>query len=159
MADLKTAAEKEQALRALVAEFRGHRDALIPALEKAQAFYGCLPVSVQEIAADVLECPLEEIYAAVTACPQLSMKPKGQYRITVCLGTSCYMKGGGKIYEALQQKLGIRGGECTSDGRFSLESCHCIGACSWAPVLTVNERVYNGVALSDLDTILAEYGE
>ena len=79
------------------------------------------------------------------------------YTISVCLGTACYVKGSGDIYNKLQEKLGIAGGECTPDGKFSLEACRCIGACGLAPVLTVNEDVYGRLTVDDVEKILAKY--
>ena len=90
--------------------------------------------------------------------PFCSLNPKGKYNISVCLGTACYVKGSGDLFDALCQKLGIQGGECTPDGRFSLEACRCIGACGLAPVMTVNtDDVYGRLVVDDLDAILAKY--
>lgn len=77
--------------------------------------------------------------------------------ISVCLGTACYVKGSGKIYEKLQEKLHISGGECTEDGKFSLDACRCIGACGLAPVMTINDDVYGRLTGDELDEILAKY--
>ena len=83
--------------------------------------------------------------------------PKGQYKISVCLGTACYVKGAGDVFDKLVQKLGIKSGECTPDGKFSLEACRCIGACGLAPVLTVNDEVYGKLVADDVPGILAKY--
>ena len=79
------------------------------------------------------------------------------YRISVCLGTACYIKGGGRIYQLLQEKLGIGDGGCTEDGRFSLDACRCLGCCGMAPVMMVNEDVYGSLTGDELDAILAKY--
>ena len=100
---------------------------------------------------------MEEIYGVATFYSQFSLSPKGQYKISVCLGTACYVKGSGKIYEKLSQRLGIGADECTPDGKFSLEACRCIGACGLAPVLTVNDEVYGRLTEDDVDSILAKY--
>ena len=101
--------------------------------------------------------PLEEVYGVATFYSQFSLYPKGRYKISVCLGTACYVKGSGDIFEQLCSRLGIRGGECTSDGKFSLEACRCIGACGLAPVVTVNEDVFGRLTVEDVDKILAKY--
>ena len=101
--------------------------------QEAQDIYGYLPIEVQEIIAKQLDMPLEEVYGVVTFYSQFSLNPKGQYKISVCLGTACYVKGAGDIYDRLSKTLGIKGGECTPDGKFSLEACRCIGACGLAP--------------------------
>ena len=123
----------------------------------AQEVYGYLPIEVQRILAQELDVPLEEIYGIATFYSQFSLKPKGQYKVSVCLGTACYVKGSGKIYEKLQEKLGIKGGECTPDGKFSLDACRCIGACGLAPVMTVNDDVYGRLTGDEIDSILAKY--
>ena len=82
--------------------------------------------------------------------------PKGQYKVSVCLGTACYVKGSGDIYDRLQQRLGIQGGQVLLTAN-SLEACRCVGACGLAPVMTVNEDVYGKITPDDVDDILAKY--
>lgn len=86
-----------------------------------------------------------------------SLCPKGEYKISVCLGTACYVKGAAESNEKLQEKLHISGGECTEDGKFSLDACRCIGACGLAPVMTINDDVYGRLTGDELDEILAKY--
>ena len=88
---------------------------------------------------------------------QFSLQPKGQYRISVCLGTACYVKGSGDIFKKLEELLGITNGECTLDGKFSLDSCRCVGACGLAPVMMINDEVYGRLTVDDVPTILAKY--
>ena len=141
----------------LAAEYRGKEGSLIQVLHMAQGIYGYLPIEVQTIIAEGLDIPLEEVYGVVTFYAQFSLYPKGQYKVSVCLGTACYVKGSGDIYDRLQQRLGIQGGQCTPDGKFSLEACRCVGACGLAPVMTVNEDVYGKITPDDVDDILAKY--
>ena len=82
---------------------------------------------------------------------------EGQYRISVCLGTACYVKGSGDIFKKLEELLGITNGECTPDGKFSLDSCRCVGACGLAPVMMINDEVYGRLTVDDVPTILAKY--
>lgn len=149
--------EQEAQLLEVINEKKGEKGALMPILQKAQEIYGYLPIEVQTIISNNTGIPLEKIYGVVTFYAQFSLNPKGKYKISVCLGTACYVKGSGDIYNKLQEKLGITGGECTADGKFSLEACRCIGACGLAPVLTVNEDVYGRLTVDDVDTILAKY--
>ena len=149
--------EQEAKLRAIIAELKDERGSLMPIMQKAQDIYGYLPIEVQTIIADELHIPLEKVYGVATFYAQFALYPKGKYKISVCLGTACYVKGSGDLYNALMEKLGIAGGECTADGKFSLEACRCIGACGLAPVLTVNEDVYGRLTVDDLDGILAKY--
>ena len=149
--------EQERELTAWLDEHKQINGITMAALQKAQDIYGYLPLEVQRIVAAKLGKPLEEIYGVVTFYSQFSLQPKGEYRVSVCLGTACYVKGSGDIFEKLEQKLGIKGGECTADRRFSLDACRCIGACGLAPVLTVNDDVYGRLTGEELDDILAKY--
>lgn len=151
--------EQEDALLKVIAEHKGQKGALMPVLQQAQDIYGYLPIEVQKIISEGLEIPLEEIYGVVTFYSQFSINPKGRYKISVCLGTACYVKGSGDIYDRLSKTLGIKGGECTPDGKFSLEACRCIGACGLAPVFTVNDDVYGRIVPDDVDEILAKYAD
>ena len=149
--------EQETQLKQIINELKSERGSLMPIMQKAQEIYGYLPIEVQTMIADGLHIPLEKVYGVSTFYSQFSLFPKGKYKISVCLGTACYVKGSGDLYNALMEKLGIAGGECTPDGKFSLEACRCIGACGLAPVLTVNDDVYGRLTVADLDDILAKY--
>ena len=149
--------EQEAELKKVISELKRQRGALMPVMQKAQDIYGYLPIEVQKMISDGLEVPLEEVYGVATFYAQFALNPKGQYRISVCLGTACYVKGSGEVFDKISQRLGIAGGECTPDARFSLEACRCIGACGLAPVLTVNDEVYGRLTVDDVDEILAKY--
>lgn len=149
--------EQEQKLIELIAAHKGQRGALMPVLQGAQEIYGYLPIEVQKLVAQHLDIPLEEVYGVSTFYSQFTLNPKGKYKISVCLGTACYVKGSGDIYNKLMEKLGIAGGECTSDGKFSLDACRCVGACGLAPVMMINEEVYGRLTVDEIDGILAKY--
>lgn len=149
--------EQEKQLLAVIEKHKSDKGALMPVLQEAQEIYGYLPIEVQTIIAKGLDIPLEKVYGVVTFYAQFSLNPKGKYKISVCLGTACYVKGAGDLYDKLQEKLGIKGGECTPDGKFSLEACRCIGACGLAPVLTVNDDVYGRLTVDDIEGIIAKY--
>jgi len=149
--------EQEAKLRAVIAELQNEKGSLMPILQKAQDIYGYLPYEVQKIISDAMNVPIEKIYGIVTFYAQFSLYPKGKYKISVCLGTACYVKGSGDIYDKLIEKLGIQGGECTPDGKFSLEACRCVGACGLAPVMTINDDVYGKMTVDKIDEVLAKY--
>ena len=149
--------EQEAALLKVIADHKDDKGALMPILQKAQGIYGYLPIEVQTIISDEMIVPLEKIYGIVTFYSQFSLNPKGKYNVSVCLGTACYVKGSGEISNKLQEMLGVSDGKCTADGKFSLESCRCIGACGLAPVMTVNDDVYGKLSLDDLEGIIAKY--
>jgi len=149
--------EQEAKLMEVIAEHKGQAGATIPVLHKAQEIYGYLPIEVQTMIAEGLDVPLAEIYGIVTFYTQFSLNPKGEYQIGVCLGTACYVKGSGDILEEIKQILGIDVGECTPDGKFSLEATRCVGACGLAPVVTINEDVYGRLVKGEIGAILAKY--
>jgi NADP-reducing hydrogenase subunit HndA len=149
--------EQEAELLKVIAEHKDDRGALMPILQKAQGIYGYLPIEVQTIISNEMNVPLEKLYGIVTFYSQFSLNPKGQFNVSVCLGTACYVKGSGDIFNKLQELLGVKDGGCTPDGKFSLESCRCIGACGLAPVMTVNEDVYGKLTVDDLEGILEKY--
>ncbi len=149
--------EQEAQLDAIIAKYKDTRGALIPVLHEAQEVYGYLPVEVQEMISDKLNVPMAEIYGVVTFYTQFSLFPKGEYKVAVCLGTACYVKGSGDVIDKFKERLGIDVGECTPDRKFSLDATRCIGACGLAPVLTVNDEVYGKVVVDDVDKILEKY--
>lgn len=149
--------EQEAQLLAVIEELKADKGALMPIMQKAQEIYGYLPIEVQTRIADEMGIPLEKVYGVATFYSQFSLYPKGKYKVSVCLGTACYVKGSGDLYTKLQELLGITGGECTPDGKFSLDACRCIGACGLAPVLTVNDDVYGRLTVDDIPGVLAKY--
>ena len=151
--------EQEQKLQAVIAANRQDPSKLMAVMQEAQEIYGYLPMEVQEMIADGMNVPLEKVYGVATFYAQFALSPKGAYNISVCLGTACYVKGSGDIFNRLSEKLGIGADECTEDGRFSLTACRCIGACGLAPVLTVNNDVYGRLTVDDVDGILAKYND
>ncbi len=150
-------AEQEAQLMEVIAKHKDDPGAVMPVLQEAQDIYGYLPIEVQAKIAEGLNVPMEEVYGVSTFYSQFSLTPKGEYTISVCLGTACYVKGSGDIFNKLSERLGIGSEECTPDGKFSLTACRCIGACGLAPVLTINEEVYGRLTVDDVDDILAKY--
>lgn len=150
-------AEQEEKLEAVIAANKHDKSRLMAVMQQAQDIFGYLPIEVQSKIAEGMEVPLEKVYGVATFYAQFSLSPKGSYHISVCLGTACYVKGAGDLYNRLQEVLGIGGDECTPDRRFSLTACRCIGACGLAPVLTVNEEVYGRLVVDDIDGIIAKY--
>ena len=148
---------QERQLTEVIDAHREQPGGLMPVLQQAQDIYGYLPIEVQTMIADGLSLSLSDVNGVATFYSQFSLTPKGENRISVCLGTACYVKGADKILEALEEKLGIKSGECTDDGLFSLDSTRCIGACGLAPVMMINEDVYGKLTVDQLDGILKKY--
>ncbi|WP_423230178.1 NAD(P)H-dependent oxidoreductase subunit E [Eubacterium oxidoreducens] len=149
--------EQEQELKAVIEELKDEKGCLMPIMQKAQGIYGYLPVEVQQMISDGLAIPLEKIYGVATFYSQFNLQPKGEYQISVCLGTACYVKGSGNILEEVSEILGIKTGECTPDRKFSLDACRCVGACGLAPVMMINDEVYGRLEKKDVKGILEKY--
>ncbi len=151
--------EQEAKLKAVIEAKKDIQGSLMSIMQEAQGIYGYLPLEVQSMIAEGLGISVEEVYGIATFYAQFALSPKGKYNISVCLGTACYVKGAQKLIDRLIEVLGIQPGECTADGKFSLEACRCIGACGLAPVLTVNEDVYGRLTEKDIDGIIAKYAD
>lgn len=149
--------QQEEQLNEAIAQMRDQKGSLMPIMQRAQEIYGYLPEEVQKMIADKLDIPLEKVYGVATFYSQFNLAPKGKYQISVCLGTACYVKGSGDILKKFSDRLGISTGECTEDGKFSLDACRCVGACGLAPVIMVNDKVYGRLTEDDVDKILDEY--
>lgn len=147
----------DRELDGIIEEYGTTRGALIPVLHKAQELYGYLPPAVQEKISKGLGIPLTEIYGVITFYTHFSLTPKGRFRIKVCLGTACYVKGASEILDKLKETLNIEVGKNSDDGKFSLDQCRCIGACGLAPALMVNDDVFGRLAPGQVDAILASY--
>ena len=150
-------AEQEAKLNALIEKNKSDKSRLMAVMQGAQEIYGYLPIEVQNMIAEGMNVPLEKVYGVSTFYAQFVLSPKGENHIAVCLGTACYVKGSGDIYNKLQEVLGIGGDECSADRKFSLAASRCIGACGLAPVLTVNDEVYGRLTVDDVPRILEKY--
>ncbi|MBU3916673.1 NAD(P)H-dependent oxidoreductase subunit E, partial [bacterium] len=131
--------------------------ALIPALEEIQEISGYLPESIQRRVAAGLKVPLSQVYGVITFYSFFTMVPRGKHQIRVCLGTACHVRGGQRIVEEIENKMGICPGECTKDRAFSLDIVRCLGACGVAPVMVVNEKVHKQVKAAKLSQTLNQY--
>ena len=149
--------EQKQQLLEFIAAHKDQNGSLMPILQKAQEIYGYLPIEVQTMIAEGTGVPMEKIYGVATFYAQFSLQPKGKYRVSVCLGTACYVKGARPILDKLIELLGITEGGCTPDGKFSLDSCRCVGACGLAPVMMINDDVYGRIGPDDVAGILEKY--
>ena len=138
-------------------EFNNDPDDLIGILHKAQSEFGYLPKEVQSIIAELIKIPASKIYGVVTFYSYFTMKPKGKYPISVCMGTACYVKGAEKVLKEFEERLKIKNGETTPDGKFSMSSLRCVGACGLAPVVSIGEKVYGSVKVEEVEKILSEY--
>lgn len=132
------------------------KDRVIECLQLATDTFGYIPESVLGSISKQLGVSKSEIYGVATFYSQFIFTPKAKYNISVCMGTACFVLGGNKILETLQERLGIQIGETTEDGKFKIQQVRCLGCCSMGPVLSINEEIYSHVTVNDIDRILAE---
>lgn len=145
-------------LENFINEMQDKQGALIEVLHKAQGIFGYLPEEVQKFVAKKLNIPVAKVFGVVTFYSYFTTEPRGEYVISVCMGTACFVRGAGDVLKAFENQLGIKAGETTEDGKFTIEVLRCIGACGLAPVLTVNEKVIGHVTTAaQVKDILKEY--
>lgn len=157
MTQIKLSKCKIDQLVALCDEHGNQPGELINILHKAQELFGYLPREVQEVIARQLNIPVSKVYGVVTFYSFFSMTPKGEHPISVCMGTACYVRGSEKVLDEFKRLLNINVGETTPDGKFSLTSLRCVGACGLAPVVLIGEKVYGRVVPGDVEKILQEF--
>ncbi|MFY9173944.1 MAG: NAD(P)H-dependent oxidoreductase subunit E [Peptococcia bacterium] len=143
----------------VVERYEGQEGSLIPILHEIQEEIGYLPEDVQAYVAEKMNTTLSEVYGVVSFYALFNTEPKGKYKINVCMGTACYVKGSGQILSEFEKELGIKVGETTEDGLFTLEGCRCIGACGLAPVLTINDDVHGRLVpgSGDVSNLIKKY--
>ncbi|MBS7526977.1 NAD(P)H-dependent oxidoreductase subunit E [Fusibacter paucivorans] len=150
-------AENFAKLESVIEAHKDMQGPLMPVLHEAQHIFGAIPMAVQKVISEKLNVPLAEIYGVVTFYSQFTLEPKGDFLISVCLGTACYVKGSQKLIDKITELTGVSVGTTSADGKFSLEATRCIGACGLAPVMTVNDDVYGRLVVEDVPGIIAKY--
>ena len=130
---------------------------LINILHACQEHFGYLPAEVQEVISAETGIPVAKIYGVVTFYSFFSMTPKGKHPISICMGTACYVRGAERVLEEFKKELKLQVGQTTPDGKFSLSSLRCVGACGLAPVVLIGDKTYGRVAPDDVKKILKEY--
>ena len=149
--------DRYQKLADIIAQYAGQPGALIPVLHQAQEVFGYLPNDVQVLIAEGLNVPLSEIDGVITFYSLFTAQPRGKYKVGVCLGTACYVKGSALVLEELKKQLDIDINETSGDGLFTLEVTRCVGACGLAPVMTIGDDVYGRLTPEDVPGILDKY--
>lgn len=156
---IKLKDQNVQELKDVCKAFRNEPSELINVLHKAQGIFGYLPAEVQEIIAHELKVSVAHVYGVVTFYSFFTMTPKGRHPISICLGTACYVRGAEKVMDEFKRQLSLANGQTSADGKFSLSSLRCVGACGLAPVVLVGEKVYGRVSPEDVKKIIAEYND
>ena len=155
MAHLQDAAVKK--IREICDRYTNDKTPLMMILSDIQKEYGYIPLEVQEIVSQKTGVSVAEIYGVVTFYSFFSLTPKGKYVIGVCLGTACYVKGAQQVLDKFAEIIGIKPGETSADGLFTLDALRCIGACGIAPAVTINGKVYPKLTVDAIPKIVEEY--
>ncbi len=137
-----TEKQASQAVAEILRSHKKERGNLIPLLQEVQTRLGYLPRKAMQQIAGFLEMPEVEVWGVATFYNQFRLNPLGKYHTAVCMGTACHLAGGKLVLDTIERELGIRAGETTADGDFSLERVACIGCCMLAPVTVIGDRVY-----------------
>ena len=154
---LRAQDDRYQKLADIIAKYAGKPGALIPVLHQAQEIFGYLPHDVQVLVGEGLDVPLSEIDGVITFYSLFTSEPRGKYKVGVCLGTACYVKGAADVLEELKKQLHIDINQTTNDGLFTLEVTRCVGACGLAPVVCIGDDVYGRLVPADIPAILDKY--
>ncbi|MBC3805357.1 NAD(P)H-dependent oxidoreductase subunit E [Acetobacterium fimetarium] len=149
--------ENLDVVKAIVAEHKEVPGCLMQILQETQTKYGYLPIELQSTIADELDIPLTEVFGVATFYSQFTLKPKGKYKIGVCLGTACYVRGSQGVMDKVTNILGIGVGDTTEDGKFSVDATRCVGACGLAPVMMINEEVFGRLTINEVPDILEKF--
>jgi NADH-quinone oxidoreductase E subunit len=146
-----------QTLNKIIDKCGRTEEAAIPILQKVQEELGYVPLEAMEYIAENTDITGTQIYGVATFFKQFRLKPVGKNIIKVCHGTACHVKGANKITQAISEELNIETGETSSDKLFTLESVACLGCCSLAPVIMINEAVYGNLTPDSTKKIIKEY--
>lgn len=149
--------EQKTALDGILAENRDKPGSTMVVLTLTQERLGYVSPAMQRYIADALDIPLSHIYGVLTFYSFFRMSPIGRHQISICMGTACYVRGGPTLVEKFKQVLGVELGETTEDNRFTLEVCRCVGACSQAPVVMIDDDVVGRVQPQDVGKVLRSY--
>lgn len=157
MAKLELSQEKFAELKNFIDNNRSETLGLMPVLHTAQEIFGCIPLEVQKFISKEMKVSVADVYGVVTFYSRFSTEPTGDNVVGVCLGTACYVKGSQQILDRFSRELGIKNEETSPDGKFTLTSTRCVGACGLAPVVTVNEDVYGKITPNQVADIVVKY--
>ncbi len=144
-------------VNAFIRKHRSEKKALIAILQDIQAEYNYLPREALQQVARSVGVPLIDVIGVATFYRAFSLKPRGKHVVTVCLGTACHVRGGPKILEEFERRLGIASGETTGDEKFTLETVACLGCCAIGPVVVVDGEYHAQTSIRKVEAIIKQY--
>lgn len=141
----------------VLSRYKGKENPLMQILQESQSIFGCVPIEVQMLISKNFNYSTAKINGVVSFYSMFSLKPNGKNVVGVCTGTACYVKGAERLVDRMSEALGIKQGETTEDGQFTMAPTRCVGACSQAPVIVVNDKIHEKVSSDDVAKIHNEY--
>ena len=151
--------EQVKEFNSVLEEYQGKSDCIMIVLQKTQGIFGYIPEESVRLIAEKLKMAESEIFGIITFYSQFTLTPKAKYNIDVCLGTACFVLGANDVMEKILNKLGVRVGEMTKDGKWIVTSCRCLGCCGLAPAITINGEVYGKLKVEDVDGIIDSFAD
>ena len=149
--------EQFEQLDAVIAQWKDEPGGLLPIMQHAQEICGCVSEEVQHYISKATGVPFSTIYGVSTFYSLFTLQPKGKYKIGLCLGTACYVRGSQLVLDELEKQLKVEVGHSTEDGMFTLDSTRCIGCCGLAPAMMINDEVYGRLTAKDIPGIVEKY--
>lgn len=148
---------KLKELDSVIEKHKEKKGSLIPVLNDIQKKVGYLPLEVQKYVSEELKIPMSEIYGVISFYSIFNTEPKGQHTIGVCMGTACYVKGAEDIRDKIKEELEIEVGETSENNKFTMTVTRCLGTCSMAPVIMIDDKVYGELTPEKVPEILEKY--
>ena len=149
--------EQVKEFNQILKEYKNDKEKVIEVLQKTQDVFGYVPEESLCLISSALNVPESDVYGIVTFYNQFSLTPKAKYNIDICLGTACFVLGAQDILNKILNKLNVKVGQMTQDGKWIVTSCRCIGCCGLAPAMTINGEVYGNLKVEDIDKILDSF--
>jgi NADH-quinone oxidoreductase subunit E len=146
-----------EAIDRIIDKYDGEGGILIQVLQDVQAEYNWLPKEALDRVCERLGLPLTQAYSVASFYKAFSLVPRGRHLASVCMGTACHVRGAPRVFDKVEQALGIKAGETTADQRFSLEKVNCLGCCALGPVMVIDGEAHGKLAVSEIDGVLDSY--
>ncbi len=156
---MKQASDVVDKTKQIVKKHGGDKSALIAVLQDIQEAFNYLPKKALETAAKGMNVPMSRVYEAATFYTAFSLKPRGENVVKICKGTACHVRGASALQDKFERTLCIKPGETTSDGKFSLETVNCVGACALGPVVVINTDYHGQVTMNKVDKLIEKIKE
>lgn len=146
--------EIKQKTKQIIKKHKSNKSALIAVLQDIQEAFNYLPKEALKTASNMMKVPMSRVYEAATFYTAFSLKPRGKHIVKICKGTACHVRGAAILQDRFETTLGIKPGQTTKDGKFSLETVNCVGACALGPVVVINTDYHGQVTINKVDKII-----